>query len=184
MTAELYGGKPLAEALTPAWDGGVYYAAQRKDATDAQKQTTASLALLYTSRWKNEDSARSFFEVFDQEMPRQYDGLQRRQADEKDENERVYTTREGDVLLILEGKRVWVSEGFDLATARKLREQVDAANLEGRGPTMVARKTVDDRELTGEGDWGVWDDEGGVTVGQGIGSRAQGPENARSSELA
>jgi hypothetical protein len=149
MTAELFGGKPLAEALTPAWDGGVYYAAQRKDATDAQKQTTASLALLYTSRWKNEDSARSFFEVFDQEMPRQYDGLQRRQADEKDENERVYTTREGDVLLILEGKRVWVSEGFDLATARKLREQVDAANLEGRGPTMVARKTVDDRELTG-----------------------------------
>jgi hypothetical protein len=149
MTAELFGGKPLAEALAPAWDGGIYYAAQRKDATEAQRQTTASLALLYSSRWKNEDSARSFFEVFDQEMPRQYDGLHRRQADEKDENERVYTTREGDVLLTLEGKRVWVSEGFDLATARKLRQQVDDANLEGKGPTMVAGQAVRERELTG-----------------------------------
>jgi hypothetical protein len=149
MTAELFGGKPLAEALAPEWDGGVYYAAQRKDATAAVKLTTNSLALLYSSRWKNEDSARSFFEVFDQEMPRQYDGLERRQADEKDENERVYSSREGDILLKLEGKRVWVSEGFELGLARKLQELVDAANPEGRGPVMSAG---DRREGIGEKD--------------------------------
>ncbi len=57
MTTELFGGKPLAEALAPNWDGGVYYAAQRKNATAAEKETTASLALLYESRWKNPDSA-------------------------------------------------------------------------------------------------------------------------------
>jgi hypothetical protein len=139
MTAELFGGRPLAEALAPAWDGGVYYAAQRSKATAAEKSTTASLALLYSSRWKNEDSARGFFEVFNSEIPRQYDGLKRRRADEKDENERVYTTKEGDVLLTLEGTTVWVSEGFDLAMARKLREQVDAVNVPlGHGPVLQA----------------------------------------------
>ncbi len=139
MTAELFGGRPLAEALAPAWDGGIYYAAQRAKATAAEKSTTASLALLYSSRWKNEDSARGFFEVFNGEIPRQYDGLKRRKADEKDENERVYTTREGDVLLTLEGKTVWVSEGFEVSLARKLREQVDAVNVPlGHGPVLTA----------------------------------------------
>ena len=141
MTAELFGGRPLAEALAPEWDGGIYYAAQRKTATPAQKQTTASLALLYSSRWKNEDSARSFFEVFEQEVPRQYDGLVRRKADEKDDGERVYSTNEGDVLLTLDGKTVWVSEGFDLALARKLRDAVDAA--QGHGPLMQAKAAPD-----------------------------------------
>ncbi len=157
MTTELFGGRPLAEAVAPAWDGGVYYAAQRtrpkNGAPAGEKLTTASLALLYSSRWKNEDSARSFFEVFDQEIPRQYDGLVRRKAEEKDENERVYTTSEGDVLLTLEGKTVWVSEGFELAMARKLREQVDAVNVPlGHGPVLQAGDRgleTEDRELVG-----------------------------------
>ncbi len=134
MTAELFGGKPLAEALAPNWDGGVYYAAQRRDATAAQKATTASLALLYDSHWRNEDSARSFFRVFEEELPRQYDGFKRRQTDETDEDERVYGSREGDILLRREGTHVWVSEGFDLALARKLRTAVDG--VQGTGPVL------------------------------------------------
>ncbi|MGA7156410.1 MAG: hypothetical protein WBY53_06170 [Acidobacteriaceae bacterium] len=150
MTAELFGGNPLARALAPEWDGGIYYAAQRKDATAAQKDTTASLALLYSSQWKNKDSARSFFEVFEQELPRQYDGLQRREADEKSDDERVYSTREGDVLLSLKDNTVWVSEGFDLALARKLRESVDEANAPlGTGPVMQARIVPPHHDLVG-----------------------------------
>jgi hypothetical protein len=137
MTAELFGGKPLAEALAPAWDGGIYYAAQRINASPAEKDKTSSLALMYSSQWKNESSAASYFEVFEEELPRQYDGLKRRKQDETDENERVYSTKEGDVLLKLEGKTVWVSEGFDLAMARKLREMVNGA--QGHGPVLSAR---------------------------------------------
>ena len=140
MTAELFGGKPLAEALAPNWDGGIYYAAQRKSATAAEKQTTASLALLYDSRWKNPDSAESFFHVFEEELPRQYDGLKRREADETDPNERVYSSREGDVLLRREGRRVWVSEGFELPLARRLRAAVDG--VQGSGPVMQAQVPV------------------------------------------
>ena len=155
MTAELFGGEPLAKALAPEWAGGVYYAAQRKNATAAQKDTTASLALLYSSQWKNKDSARSFFEIFEQELPRQYDGLKRREADEdqKDEveaTERVYSTSEGDVLLTLKDNTVWVSEGFDLALARKLRDEVEQANSPlGAGPVMQARTLHPEHDLVG-----------------------------------
>ena len=145
MTAELFGGKPLAEALAPNWDGGVYYAAQRKSATTAEKSTTASLALLYDSRWKNDDSALSFFHVFEQELPRQYDGLKRRPADESGEDERVYSSSEGDILLRREGSRVWVSEGFALPLARTLRTAVDGA--QGVGP--VRQASVPQSDLLG-----------------------------------
>ncbi|MFC6644503.1 hypothetical protein ACFQBQ_02640 [Granulicella cerasi] len=144
MTAELFGGRPLAEALAPNWAGGVYLAAQRKDASEADKKSTKSIGLLYLSHWKNESSAQSFFTVFDQEFPRQYGGLQRRQAEEKDENERVYSTREGDLLLVRAGSSVWVSEGFDLPTARAMREQVEAANPAAGGPMMQAKRDARD----------------------------------------
>ena len=139
MTTELFGGRPLAEALAPNWAGGVYYAAQRKAASTEEKATTKSIALLYESRWKNADSARSFFHVFEEELPRQYDGLTRRQKDETGDDERVFSTSEGDVLLALKGDSVWVSEGFNLATARALRQQVDVANPDkGDGPEHMA----------------------------------------------
>lgn len=136
ITAELFGGRPLAEALAPAWNGGIYYAAQRKDATAAEKESTKSLALLYSSQWKNEDSARSFFKVFEEELPRQYDGLARQKDKERSDNERVYSTREGDILLTLSGKTMWISEGFELPLARKLQEMVDGA--QGVGPMRNA----------------------------------------------
>ncbi len=147
ITAELFGGRPLAQALAPNWAGGVYYAAQKKSASAEDKKTTKSIGLLYASRWKNEDSARNFFTLFENELPRQYDGLQRRKADETDEYERVYSTNEGDVLLSVKDNGVWVSEGFDLATARKLRDQVDGA--QGVGPVQSAGVTVPSGELTG-----------------------------------
>jgi len=153
MTAELFGGEPLAKALAPEWAGGIYYAAQRKNSPATQKDTTASLALLYSSQWKNKDSARSFFNVFEQELPRQYDHLQRREADEKEDaeaTERVYTTGEGDVLLTLRDNTVWVSEGFELGLARKLRDSVDGANPPpGEGPSLQARMLPVDHDLVG-----------------------------------
>ncbi len=134
VTTELFGGRPLAEALAPAWDGGIYYAAQKKAATEKEKESTASLGLLYSSRWKNEDSARNFFTVYEGQLPRKYSGVKRREKDEKDETEHVYSTNEGDVLLTLVGVRVFISEGFDLEMARKLRDAIDS--VQGTGPMM------------------------------------------------
>jgi hypothetical protein len=148
ITTELFGGRPLALALAPEWDGGIYYAAQKKAATAAEKDSTASLGLLYSSRWKNEDSARSFFTVYEGQLPRKYSGVKRRKTDEKDETERVYSTNEGDVLLTLAGNRVFIAEGFGLDLSRKMRDAIDAA--QDTGPVMQAAVPVDgSHELVG-----------------------------------
>ncbi len=139
ILAELFGGREIATALSPEWSGGVYYAAQRKSATPAEKLTPASLGLLYVSRWKNRDSARSFLDVYAEQLPRKYSGLARRPNDEAD-GEQVYTTREGDVLLSTAGSFVYTFEGFPLAQARKLRDAIAAIQTEG--PILQASQPV------------------------------------------
>ncbi|MDW5264937.1 MULTISPECIES: hypothetical protein [Acidobacteriaceae] len=137
MLTELFGGQKIATALAPEWAGGVYYAAQRKSAvTEAEKSSTASIALLYYSRWKNADSARSFLRIYASEIPRKYSGVVRRTQDEADGNEQIYSTSEGDVLLSLSGKGVFVSEGFELPLARKLRDEI--VGLQPVGPVQTA----------------------------------------------
>src|SRR5580698_10439598 len=91
ILVELFGGREMAEALAPAWNGGMYYAAQRKSAvTAAEKESTASLGLLYYSRWKNRDSARSFLNTYAAQIPRKYSNVVERNKDEVDEKEQVY----------------------------------------------------------------------------------------------
>jgi hypothetical protein len=128
---ELFGGREMAQALAPAWNGGIYYAAQRKSAaTEAAKESTASLGLLYYSRWKNRDSARSFMRIYAEQIPRKYSNVAEQKKEETD-GEQVYSTSEGDVLIALSGDGVFISEGFDLALARKLRDSIVSVQPEG-----------------------------------------------------
>jgi hypothetical protein len=137
MLTELFGGREIATALAPAWDGGVYYAAQRKSAvTAAEKESTASISLLYYSRWKNADSARSFMRIYANQIPRKYSGVTRRSKDETDGDEQVYSTNEGDVLISRSGTKVFIGEGFDLALSRKLRDSI--ASVQTEGPMHLA----------------------------------------------
>lgn len=141
MTAELFGGRQTAMRLAPKWAGGMYYAAQKTAASAADKATTKSVGILYVQRFKDADAAKQFARLFEQELPRQYAGMTRRNADESAETERVYSTHgDGDVLLRQDGAEVWVSEGFDLKLARQLRDAIEAANPMGAGPVMSAAK--------------------------------------------
>ena len=138
ILTELFGGREIAAALAPAWAGGVYYAAQRKAAvTEAEKESTASIGLLYYSRWRNADSARSFLRVYAAQIPRKYSGVARRPQDEADAGEQIYSTSEGDVLLSISGEGVFISEGFELPLARKLRDQI--VNAQPSGPLQMAK---------------------------------------------
>jgi hypothetical protein len=137
ILAELFGGEQIADALAPEWKGGIYYAAQRRSAvTEEAKASTASIGLLYYSKWKNEDSARTFVRVYAGQLPRKYSGLARRTKDEADDGEQVYSTREGDVLLSMTGTGVFVSEGFPVELARKLRDSI--ASVQSDAPLQVA----------------------------------------------
>jgi hypothetical protein len=129
---ELFGGREMAEALAPEWNGGMYYAAQRKSAvTPAEKESTASIGLIYYSKWKNRDSARSFMHTYAAQIPRKYSNVSERTKDEADEKEQVFSTNEGDVLISTSGTGVFIGEGFDLALARKLRDTIVSVQAEG-----------------------------------------------------
>ena len=119
ILSELFGGKELAAELTPQWDGGIYYAAQKKDAPD--KNSTASVALFYLSQWKTEQAAAEFVKMYADELGKKYSHVSRNASEESSPDEQIYDTSEGPALIVTSGKDVFVSESFDLATARKLQ---------------------------------------------------------------
>jgi hypothetical protein len=75
ILAEIFGGDQAARDLTPAWDGGIYWAGQRLDATQAEQGTTKSLAMFYLSAWKNAASAQAFAKLYADDLGRKYSGL-------------------------------------------------------------------------------------------------------------
>src|ERR1017187_6342244 len=129
ILAEIFGGDAAARDLTPAWDGGLYWAGQRLSAkTPAEQTGTNSIALFYLSAWKNAASARAFAQLYADELGRKYSGLKAGlPAQSPDQRttpagveEQVYSTNEGPVLITTRGKFVFVAESFDLDLARKL----------------------------------------------------------------
>jgi hypothetical protein len=76
-----------------------------------------------------------------------------RKKDEADESEQVYTTNEGDVLLSMSGTGVFVSEGFPLELARKLRDSV--VSVQSDAPLQVAEVLRNARPSAPRGDPGI-----------------------------
>jgi hypothetical protein len=111
----------------------------------AEKESTASLGLIYYSRWKNRDSARSFMRIYGAQIPRKYSNVVERTKDEVDEKEKIFTTNEGDVLISLSGTGIFIGEGFDLALARKLRDSI--VSVQPEGPIKQAAAPLEEPSL-------------------------------------
>ena len=121
ILSEIFGGDDEAAELTPQWNGGLYYAAQAKSArTPEEKASTASLRLLYLSAWRSEAAAAEFAKMYGREIGIQYSGVKRDSSAESSPDEQIYRTSEGPVLIVRQADQVFVSESFDLDTARKL----------------------------------------------------------------
>ena len=126
ILAELFGGDNAARDLTPAWDGGLYWAGQLHSATTpAEQASTKSLGLFYLSVWKNADSAQVFAKLYSDSLGRKYSNLKPVASPSKspaDDGtvEQVYSTAEGPVVVTTRGKLVFVAESFPLLVARKL----------------------------------------------------------------
>ncbi|HZU09001.1 MAG TPA: hypothetical protein VFA02_03800 [Pseudacidobacterium sp.] len=139
MLSELFGGEQLSKVLTPAWDGGIYYAVQSKKAkTGAEKDSTASIGLLYLSRWKSPEAARAFAKMYADELSKKYSGVKRDPDAEGDPTEQVYQTSEGPALIVTKDNMVFTSESFDLPLARKLAFLMMGAQ-EGGGSLEAAK---------------------------------------------
>jgi hypothetical protein len=138
ILAGLFGGEGAARDLTSAWDGGIYWAGQRLNATPAEQASTKSISLFYLSVWKNAASAQAFTHMYTDELGRKYSGLKAEKVADGAPNgadgsvEQVYSTDEGPVVITRRGKLVFVSESFDLPLARKLTSLILGA--QGSGP--------------------------------------------------
>src|SRR6185437_7749545 len=76
ILTQLFGGEAASRELTPAWDGGIYWAGQRRSATTAAQQAdTKSISLFYLSEWKNDASAGAFARLYADSLGRKYSGL-------------------------------------------------------------------------------------------------------------
>jgi hypothetical protein len=76
ILAGILGGDEVARHLTPAWDGGLYWAGQRLSAKTAEERaSTNSIALFYLSVWKNAASARAFTRLYSENLGRKYSGV-------------------------------------------------------------------------------------------------------------
>jgi hypothetical protein len=142
ILTQLFGGDQAAGNLTPAWDGGLYWAGQRRSAKTPQElASTSSIALFYLSVWKNSASARAFARLYADELGRKYSGVtQLRPADfsagRSGDEEQVYSTSEGPAVITIRGKMVFVAESFPLEVARKLTALI--LDAQGTGELKMA----------------------------------------------
>jgi hypothetical protein len=144
ILAGIFAGENAARDLTPAWNGGVYWAGQRLSATPAEQSTTKSLALFYLSSWKNAASAEAFTQMYSTELGRKYSGLKPDIAAQKagaadlpaGDEELVFTTSEGPVVITTRNKLVFVAESFPLDVARKLTGMI--LDAQGTGDLKMA----------------------------------------------
>ena len=136
ILADMFGGREAEAELTPQWDGGIYYVAQKKGAKNTN--STASVALLYVSQWKTRRAAEVFAKLYDNQVGNQFWDVKREKADETGPNERVYTTSEGPVLIVRSGREVFVSESFALPMARKLQWLTLSAQQQSGGQLAMS----------------------------------------------
>ncbi|MFZ1939267.1 MAG: hypothetical protein WBA18_17110 [Terracidiphilus sp.] len=150
ILTELFGGDNAARDLTPAWDGGLYWAGQLHSAKTPEEQaSTKSLALFYLSIWKNADSAQVFAKLYADSLGRKYSNLKtvsndassQSSSDGSGDEEQVFSTDEGPVIITQRGKMVFVAESFPLPLARKLTTLIFDA--QGSGVLRMAQRDPD-----------------------------------------
>ncbi len=143
ILAELFGGDTAASDLTPAWNGGLYWAGQLRAATTpAEQDSTKSLALFYLSVWKSSTSANDFARMYADNLGRKYSNvhLETTAAVTATSNdgtvEEVYSTAEGPVVITIRGKLVFAAESFPIDLARKLTSLI--LDAQGTGELRMA----------------------------------------------
>jgi len=143
ILAQIFGGEAAARELTPAWDGGIYWAGQLASAkSPAELASTSSVALMYLSAWKSASSAHTFARMYADELGRKYSGVKLDATDKPPASaigdEIIYSTNEGPVVITVRDKYVFVSESFDLETARKLAGML----IDGQGSGEIRTASV------------------------------------------
>jgi hypothetical protein len=123
-----YGERKIADDVSSAWQGGAYATFRRKDKVVAEVSGgTEDLALLYISRWKTPQAAERFARFYADAVSQRYHSVTVEAAQACSGTScpvwmAQIMTEEGPVIVEhWDDNSVIVSEGFDTATAAKLR---------------------------------------------------------------
>ena len=122
-----YGERKIADEVSSAWQGGAYVTFRRKDKVAEVAPNTADLALLYISRWKTPQAADWFASFYAREVSQRYrsaavQAVPGCSGTDCPVSIAQISTEEGAVIVEhWKDNSVIVSEGFDPATAEKLR---------------------------------------------------------------
>jgi hypothetical protein len=145
IMAQQFGTENDMFSITPGWKGGSYVAVKRKTTAGAGPVSTADLALLYVSRWKDSESAQRFAELYRKSLAKRVTvsgemPVSKAVCAEKSSNcgpvwaSRVNTS-EGPVYVELwPDDIVFIAHSFDEKTVSRLRQAV----LRGHPGSTVA----------------------------------------------
>lgn len=123
-----YAGTDASKALYPDWRGGYYYAAHPKG------DPGAPLAMVYVSQWVSPESAQKFATIYADSLKKRYRSVRAVtvEAEPQPSGEKPkairenheWLTEEGDVVIDVQNRSVFISESVDDVTSEKVREAV------------------------------------------------------------
>ena len=150
-----YADQKSADAVSPKWRGGYYYAAIKPGAQKLAKGTAtvpdSAIALAFVSRWQDDDAASEFAGAYAVYLPKRYPGAKEvagapvesapstkivpgiGAAVKVDVAQRLnglhrWSIDDGDVSIEVRGDEVLVLEEFDTAAAARITDAVFAAH--------------------------------------------------------
>ena len=127
LIADSWADQEQAARFAPAWRGGYYYAASAKPAGKhaPDPKDTAAVKLLYVSRWDSPETARRFADFYGKSLEKRYSKVTPALALEGDAP--TWNTEEGPVQIATDDRLVIVTEGFEAAVAKRLRQSAQQA---------------------------------------------------------
>ncbi len=129
ILVDQYQGEQVSKRLYPHWRGGYYYAAR------PHGDASASLGLLYVSRWSSAEKASEFAWVYAKGLEKRY----RRVHEVADEpakakpanytietltGKHAWLTEDGSVFISVQGDTVMVSESLDQDTTERVEREI------------------------------------------------------------
>jgi len=138
VMSEQFGSENDMFTITPGWKGGSYVAVERAGGNTGNP-TTADIALLYVSRWKDAESAERFAELYRKSLAKRLTVTDERQLDhicaarECALSATRVATNEGPVFIeIWPGHTVLVTHSLEDGIVARLRSRVLASHSEGK----------------------------------------------------
>ncbi len=144
LLAKQYSGQESADALSPKWRGGYYYAAMKPGVSKTLKGSvevpTSTIALAYASKWANADAAEQFAALYAKYLPKRYTAVKEVGAvdtpvpeigaavatgvAERLKGPHTWETQQGPVSIETRGNTMLVTEGFDTNVAARIKDAV------------------------------------------------------------